>query len=358
MRLLQAAAQGQDDLSPCTMQADQVRWVIDSGFGPLLWYTTRAADGATAWPFWPLVRGTDLAARLLTIEQYKAMGEVLEACRGRMPPVTLLKGISIAAQYYPAPHLRLMRDIDVLVDENALPALESVLFSSGYQQQSRLPSTFYATHHHSRPFVHPVRGLWIEIHRGLFPPSSALGMDRLFRRETLEQQRQLAVFQGHEVFRLSPEWQLAYIAAHWASEFPHIGVVALLDVIYLLRQTAGTLNWAHLLDWLEGSAAAAPLYLLLSYLDANQVVDLPPEVLRNLGLRQSALGPLALTLMQRLLDRYLMAGPPAGRVFSAYRLEILWKTLLGPGSPRGNLLRVPWHWLVASRLGTGGARRR
>jgi hypothetical protein len=353
--LLQAAARGRADLPLAVMKPAQVRWAIEAGFGPLLWYTTHAAPGAAASPLWPLVQGTDVAARLLTAEQFMAMGEILEACRGRMPPVTLLKGISISAQYYPLPHLRLMRDLDVLVDEAALPTLESVLSALGYRQQSHLPPTFYATHHHSMPFVHPARGLWIEIHRGLFPPSSRLGMDRLFRRETLHQQRQRSAFQGHEVFRLSPEWQLVYTAAHWARGYPHSGLVALLDVIYLLRRAAGAFDWERLLGWLEGSAAAAPLYLVLTYLEASRMIDLAPEVLRDLGRRQRALSPVSLALMQRLLTRHLVAGAPAGRVLSAHRLEVLWQTLLTPGSPGGNLLRVPWHWLVASRLGTGGA---
>jgi len=351
MGLLQAAAHGREDLPLAVMEAAQVHWAIESGFGPLLWYTTRAAAGAAASPLWPLVQGTDLAARLLTAEQCEAMGEILEACRGRMPPVTLLKGISISAQYYPVPHLRLMRDLDVLVDETALPTLESVLSTLGYRQQSHLPPTFYATHHHSRPFVHPARGLWVEIHRGLFPPSSRLGMDRLFWRETLDQQRQLSAFRDHEVFRLSPEWQLVYIAAHWAFEFPRSGLVALLDMIYLLRRTASAFDWARLLDWLEGSAAAAPLYLLLTYLDAYHVVDLAPEVLRNLSMRQHVLGPVSLALMQRLLDRYLMAGPPTGLVLSAHRLEILWQTLLAPGSPGGE--SAPSALALAGRLTPG-----
>jgi Uncharacterised nucleotidyltransferase len=358
MGLLQAAAHGREDLPLSAMTPTQVRWALESGFGPLLWYATHAAAGTAASPLWPLVQGTDVAARLLTAEQGAAMGEILEACRGRIPPVTLLKGMSISTQYYPLPHLRLMRDMDVLVDEAALPTLESILSTLGYRQQSDRPPAFYATHHHSMPFVHPARGLWVEVHRGLFPPSSRLGMDRLFSRETLDQQRQRSAFQGHEVFRLSPEWQLVYIAAHWALEFPRMNVVALLDVIYLLRGTASAFDWERLLDRLEGSAAASPLYLLLTYLDAPQLVGLAPEVLRDLGARQRALGPPTLALMQRLLDRYLMAGPPAGRVLSAYRLEILWQTLLGPRSPGGNLLRVPWHWLVASRLGTGGAKLR
>jgi hypothetical protein len=86
-----------------TMKTDQVHWAIESGFGLLLWSTTHAAAGTTASPLWPLVCGTDWAACLLTAAQFEAMGEILEACRGRMRPVTLLKGISIGAQYYLAP---------------------------------------------------------------------------------------------------------------------------------------------------------------------------------------------------------------------------------------------------------------
>jgi hypothetical protein len=133
MALLQAA-HGREDVPLAVMEAADGRWAIESGFGPLLWYTTHAAAGAAASPLWSLVQGTDLAARLLTPEQCAAMGEILEACRGRMPPVTLLKGISISAQYYPLPHLRLMRDLDVLVDEAALPTLESILSTKRLSQ--------------------------------------------------------------------------------------------------------------------------------------------------------------------------------------------------------------------------------
>jgi hypothetical protein len=143
MGLLQAAAHGREDLPLSAMAPAQVRWALESGFGPLLWYATHAAAGTAASPLWPLVQGTDVAARLLTAEQCAAMGEILETCRGRMPPVTLLKGMSIGTQYCLLPHLRLMRDMDVLVDEAALPTLESVLSALGYRQQSHLPPTFY-----------------------------------------------------------------------------------------------------------------------------------------------------------------------------------------------------------------------
>jgi hypothetical protein len=356
--LLQAAADGQATMPLSALDATQVRWAVETGLGPLLWYTTHAMPGASAAPLWPLVQGTHLAARLLTAEQFDAMGEILEACRGRVPPLTLLKGISIGAQFYPAPQLRLMRDLDVLVDEAALPAVEAILFTLGYRQQSSQLHSFYATHHHSMPFVHPTRGLWVEVHRSLFPPASALGADRLFSREALQQQRQPSAFQGYEVVRLSPELQLVYIAAHWAMAFQPIGgLIALLDAIYLLQRTVGTLDWGRLLAWVEGSAAAGPLYLLLTYLDASHLVDLTPEVLRGLGARQQALSPTTLALGHWLVTRYFVAGHPMGRILSNVRLDVLWQTLLlGPGVPGGKLLRVPWRWLAASRLGLGGWR--
>ena len=360
IRVLQAAARRRTDLSLAPLEAAGVRWLIETGLGPLLWYTTHAAAETVASPHWPLVHGTHLAARLLTAEQFAAMEELLEACRNRVPPLTLLKGISIGEQYYPAPHLRLMRDLDVLVDDAALPAVEAILATLGYRQQSQLPPTFYATHHHSMPFVHPTRGLWVEVHGGLFPPASAPGTDRLFSQKVLQQQRQPSVFQGHEVFRLSPELQLVYLAAHWALAFQRIGgLIALLDAIYLLQRTVGVLDWGRLLTWLQSSAAADPLYLLLTYLDAAHLVDLAPEVLRDLGARQHALSLTALAIGHWLVDRYLVAGHPMGRLLSDYRLDVLWQTLLlAPGAPGGKLLRVPWHWLVASRVGSGGRLRR
>src|SRR5262249_30951976 len=148
IRLLHAAASGQPMGPQPALNAPQVRWVIETGLGPLLWYTTQAAPGASALPLWPLVQGTQLAARVLTAVHFTAMAEILEACRGRTPPLTLLKGISISDQYYPVPYLRLMRDLDILVDEAALPTVEAILSTLGYRQQSPRPPTFYATHHH------------------------------------------------------------------------------------------------------------------------------------------------------------------------------------------------------------------
>jgi hypothetical protein len=359
MCLLRAAFQGRRDSRLATFDDAQIRWAIETGLGPLLVHTTTADPQAAASPLWPYLQGADLLARMLTGERFDAMSEILDMCEGRVPALALLKGISIADQHYPSPHLRPMRDIDILVDELALPTIESLLYTLGYRQQSHNPPEFYDAHHHCMPFVHPQRGIWVEVHRGLFPSHSRMGTDRIFGREHLNGQLQPSTFQGRPVMRLSDALQIVYIASHWAYNLPDIsGMVAMLDLVYLSKNTKDVVRWERIFDWLQGSVAAAPLYLLLTYLDTYHLIDIAPEILHELSLRQRSFGSLNLQILHALLNRYIVDGHPWGWVCSAYHLGILWKTLLLPGPPLGNLLCVPWNLFLGSRVWTGLSRLR
>jgi Uncharacterised nucleotidyltransferase len=344
LALLEAASQGRQDLCLASFAVAQVQWAIETGIAPLLCHTTRADPYAALAPSWPLLRSADLTARMLSADQIDAMREIIEACKGYIPPLTLLKGISIGEQYYPAPHLRVMADLDVLVEEAARPAMEARLYRLGYRQQSPHPPAFYATHHHSMPFFHPHRGIWVEVHRALVSPHSLVGGDPIFGRTHLSSQLRLSRFQGEWVRRLSPELQIVYITTHWAQSFTVIGgMVALLDLIYLLQQTREAVRWEHLLDWVTGSATATYLYLLLTYLATSQLIDIAPAILRGLGGRQRAFGPHSLQLVHRLIDQYLVDGRPFGRVCSARNVKVLWQSLLWPAPPWCNLMRALWH---------------
>jgi hypothetical protein len=349
--LLQAASQGRHDLTLAAFPEQQIRWAVRTGLGPLLRYTTTGDAAVAQSPLWPLLYGTHLTAQILSAERFEAMGDILDACEGRVPSVTLLKGISIAEQYYPTPSLRPMTDLDILVEETAIPWVESRLYTLGYRPQSHLPRDFYATHHHRMPFFHPRRGIWVEIHRGLFPPSTKLATTRVFSHQHLTSQLRPSAFQGRPVTRLSDALQIVYIAAHWAFEFKSIGgMVAMFDLIYLLKSTKEAIDWEAMFDWLEGSVAATHLYLMLTYLARYGLIDIPPQRLHDLSLRQRSFGTVNLRIMHKLVDRYIITRPPCGRLCSAFHLDILWRTLLAPGSPLSNLLRVPWNLLLASQL--------
>ena len=315
--LLRAASQGRQNLMLGAFDEAQIPWAVETGLGPLLFQTTKADPKAARSPLWPLLQGADLTARMITAEQLDAMSEIIDACEGLVSPLTLLKGISICEQYYPEPHLRPMRDIDFLVGDADLPAVESILLKLGYRQQSKSSPELYKNHHHSMPFFHSQRGIWVEVHRGLFPSKSRFGADKVFSAENLKTQLRPSEFQGQKISRLSNELQIVYIASHWARSFNVVGgIVAILDLIYLLRNTKEAVHWEQVIDWLHGSVASTYLYLILTYLVKYRLSAIAPGILHGLFLRQRSLGNMNLKIAHSLIDRYLVDGKAFGRILN------------------------------------------
>jgi len=347
--LFQAAAQERKDVPLTTFDASRIHWAVETGLGPLLFRVTQEDPQAPTSPLWPLLRGADLTAQVVIAEHLEAMGEILDACQGRVQTITPLKGISIAEQYYPLPQLRIMGDIDFLIAETDLPAVEGALRALGYSQPFQQSTRNSVTHHHGNPFVHQQKGVWVEVHWGLFSSLTPFGADKLFQRKHVTAQLQLSTFQGRNVTRLSDEMQLVYIASHWARDCTPVAAlgatIAMLDIIYLLKHRNHSLDWGKILEWLHGSVATVPLYLLLSYLQHYRLIDVAPEILAELSRRQQPLGPPTLAILHALIDRYMVDGRSHGPILNERTLSILWNTLLLPGPPWRNLLRVPWHLL-------------
>jgi hypothetical protein len=287
-----------------------------------------------------LVHGADLTSRVIAAEQLDATEEILDACAGHAPPLTLLKGISVCEQYYPEPHLRVMGDIDLLVDADALPDVHARLLGLGYRDESSYPAEFYVGHHHLQPLFHPRRRVWVELHWTLFPPAGRLGSDRAFTLERVLAERQPSTFRGRPVHRLSDELQLVYLAAHWAYGLRlERGLVGMLDVIRLLH--AGTRpRWERIFEWIAASRAANHVYLLLTYLARRRLVDLDAQTLGQLFRRQRAFGRATLRAAHAVIDRYVVGGREFGSLMTERNFGIVWDTLLAPGPPSRNVLAM------------------
>jgi hypothetical protein len=282
---------------------------------------------------------------MITAEQMDAMEEILQKCGGWVQPPTLLKGISVREQIYPEPHLRPMRDIDFLLEPDAIPVVESALFEMGYRQTADSSPGFYEAHHHTRPFFHPQKGVWVEIHRALAPAWSPVGSDKAFSSANVGAERRPAEFRGRRVNRLSDELQVVYLASHWAYDFRRVGgMVAMLDMIYLL-QKARSIRWTGILEWLDGSVAATPVYVMLTYLDRHGLVELPAGILGDLALRQRSFGPASLGIIHAMIDRYVVNGQEFGRLVSERNFDITWRTLVSPRPPSRKIPLVFWNLL-------------
>jgi hypothetical protein len=314
----------------------QVRWIIETGLGPLFWFANQNNPKTDASSPWRDLKAADLTTRLINEIQLETLGEILVRCKGRLSPITLLKGSSTGSELYPQPHLRVMRDLDLLVDPKEQPKLESILLEMGFQQQSSKNPEFYATHHHSMPFYHRGKGVWIEVHRGLFPPSHKLSRLPVFSLVNIGAELRPSWMKGIPVMRFSTELQIVYTASHWALELKREGgLFALLDIIYLLKEARQNIHWAKISNWVKDSVAGAHLYLVLSYLNKNNIIELDSKILTDLFVHQRSFGMVNLRIAHSLIARYLVSGKTP---ISAWKLSVLWDSLLLDQGPARNLV--------------------
>jgi len=165
--LLHFAATGACTIEPDALSPHAVEWIIQTGLGPLCDQAISATVDLSG-DLKKLLHASALGAHFKSADQKASLLEILGYCQDLDQPITLLKGMSISHQYYPEPQLRIMRDIDILVHGNDLATVENRLLSLGYHQKSALPPEYYRDHHHSMPFFHPQKGIWIEVHTQLF----------------------------------------------------------------------------------------------------------------------------------------------------------------------------------------------
>ena len=343
-QLLGAIAADRTDLDLTCFAATTVQQAIDKGIGPLLFRTTKSNPNSAASTLQPILHGAEITSRILVHEQLDSLQCILDALGSSARHVTLLKGISTCLQYFPEPHMRTMGDIDLLVTRERQAELEELLRDTGYCQQSALPPSYYQQHHHSMPFFHPTRKVWIEVHTQLFPPQSHLAQDRIFTRTHIENNTVPYNFRGLSTNVLRSELEIAYLAAHWGPSFPFPrGLMPILDMMYLLKVNKTSINWKDFLARLRGSAATPFVYLMLSFLQYQQLCGPGPSVLRRLQYMQKTINDPVLAILLRIFKKYLVDGYTFGRFATFNNVALVWSTLLAPHAANRNLIAVPYR---------------
>ncbi len=113
----------------------------------------------------PLPRSEEVSARFSAARLQRLTFECLEILEeaGRRP--VLLKGLAIAARYYPEPWLRPAVDVDVLVSPRELDAATQALERAGWRRATKAPAT---TFEYSKDvqLLAPKGGGLLELHFG------------------------------------------------------------------------------------------------------------------------------------------------------------------------------------------------
>lgn len=316
---------------------------LAKGLGPIVAHVLGAAAGNDHARFADRIRAADLTARLLTAEKYELLETVLAALASVGCRPVLLKGISTAVRYYPAPHLRTMGDIDLLVATDQQPPVEAQLRGLGFRQQAHQPASAFVHRHHSMPFWHPDRHIWIEVHTGLHPVQSPLATHPLFASDAITPFLTHVTIGRQRAHAMNHELQLVYTSTRWLDRFDAArGVYPLLDAAFILRLHGDALDWDRVCAMVKESWATTALHLLLAYIRRVELAPVPSDILAWLAARDRYSNRFSSALLHTLVNTYVMQGRPFGLLLSNYHWQIVWSTLIRPCRPAANLLSIPY----------------
>lgn len=343
--------------------------VVRSGLGPIFFHLLARSGNLSEIDKQMKLKASDITARILTAEQFRNVGRVLELLSERNVGVVVLKGASFALKYYPEPHLRTMGDIDLLLSPDEISLAEQALADEGFRKVHDRASVNYDEHIHSAPLFHPNRKIWIELHRRLLPAGFPASQEDPLNLKQVEIYLEDAQVGAHVVRRFRPEFELFYLASSWCFDLTN-GVNpglrrGLVDSTLLLKSAGKNINWENIIRWSKDTLAGASLYVLLSYLVRCNVYDDSEEVCKSLRRQQNYVNSRSLDLIHRRLEKHLVGFEEFGPLFTAnittsvmdalIRKDTAWKNLLAiPGSilfPRREPRRFQLRYQL-DRLGT------
>jgi hypothetical protein len=257
-------------------------------------------------------------------------------------PVVLLKGGAYVAADLPPARGRLFGDIDFMVPQAQLGAVEGSLLAGGWTHQSLDPyDERYYRHwmHELPPFKHVWRHTWLDVHHTITPPTSrhAVAAAPLFAAAVpLPGLPRFAV--------LAPCDMVLHSAAHLMldGELPH-GLRDLLDLDELLRHFGADAGFWPALAQRAAELGLGPLLMLaLRQLERITGTEVPREqaaAFRALG----EPGAAALAVLERVVRPPHPSCDDAGTRW-ARRLWYLRAHALRmpPSQLAGHLLRKAW----------------
>lgn len=319
------------DLKLSAFSARRIDWALASGLGPTMFRVIETDLDAPATPGWANLEAADLTARVLAAHQTAALLDVVDACRHHQVPIVVLKGMAVS-EAYPSPHLRPMRDIDILVPSHQVPTTLEACRQLGYADDPAAAPGDYDQHHHATPLVHRSTGIWLEVHHRLFPAKAQFGGTDPFAPDRVAALTVPTPYHGRSVGRLSPQLEVPYLASHWARSGKPIadpgGVTGLLDIAMLSKGMTAQ-DWSLAGAHVDGSVAAHHLQLVVGYLADRRLV--PGEVPVGSGWRQPL--PVARRrLAHAIIDRHVIDGWRPGGRMALRVVERFWAWVLRPST--------------------------
>ncbi len=284
------------------------------------------------------------AARVVAENHRRVMDwevdRIARALAGTGARVVLLKGAAYAAAGLPSARGRLASDVDLLVAEELLPAVEAALLSAGWEAVKTDPydQRYYREWMHELPPLrHALRGTFVDVHRSILPLSARLHPDPS---KLLAAARPVA---GQPFHVLAPHDLVLHCATHlfYDGDFDS-GLRDLVDFHDLLAHFGGDAGfWRALVPRARELDLLRPLFYALHFAPRLIETAVPAAVAQ--AARAGAPSRPVLAVMERLVAPAILPRElrPGGRVPGIGQ----WLLYL-----RSHYLRMPLHLLVPHLL--------
>ncbi|VAW61312.1 hypothetical protein MNBD_GAMMA10-2061 [hydrothermal vent metagenome] len=344
--LLRAISTNKKVLSIESINPQLIEFSISSGLAALIkFYSSTLLDKHPS-EYSDMLTAAELTAKIITHVQIGALDDLLRAATALTGDIILLKGIAICQSHYPQPQMRIMGDIDLLVSAKDARQIKDILLDKGYQQISERSEAFYQAHHHIMPFYNEANNVWFEVHTHLFSGANPVLEDALFDIENIFKNTVSMGMDKYtcEVKQLCPELQLIHTCSHWAEELKfNKACLQIIDMIFLIQNRGNGIDWNKTFKWVDGTACASHLYLILSYFDKYKLVNLPDNYSGLFKLKHHNMGRLNRYILHYIIHQYILGAKSTGCILTVSNLEIIWGTLISPQTSIINIVRLPWN---------------
>jgi hypothetical protein len=315
--------------------ADQVNFLCDVGLGPIA-FRVYGDDFRRSDPkLFSLLQGADLTTRAIYGQLENAAVELVARLRDVGVIPILLKGISTSDQFYAPPYLRVMADIDILVNSSQVDLVMAELANLGYEIKDEQWRLYHAFGHHHLPAArHPLTGSTIEVHTGLFGAAEFYSREAVFQPDNLAAHTTTFDYRGINVARFTPEFQFIFTVSKWSVDDDWaINLTGINDAIHILRKYESQFDWVAMRRWFAANPHLVPIITaLVHYLEQAGLVAMSPEFQQALAGPAQEPGKKTMKLLVWLLHKYpFNAGTKAHGSYARWRAHALWLYLSKPG---------------------------
>lgn len=201
---------------------------------------------------------------------------VLKAFKNHGIATLVLKGASLAENFYPLPELRPYSDIDILINKQGLGKVKEILINLGYAPPEKNEEKFNETYWYSQQFIKKENNMLLEIHWNIAQLKRyKIKIDRIW-------DEAVPIKIGDiETLMMSMEDLIIYQSLHLAYHY-YSKLLWLLDLALIIQKERDSISWKKIIGRCKTQRVCNPVYFTLLYLKNLLKVDIPENVLKSL----------------------------------------------------------------------------